>query len=215
MQFVNLHLSRVTGSRMHQSSLDKMRGFVDEYLDGLRGQPLAILDLGSLDVNGSYRPLFDDPAWRYCGVDLESGPNVDLVLSDPYRWPEIAAASQDVVISGQAFEHIEFFWATLQRMAYVLRPGGLICVIAPSRGYEHRYPVDCWRFYPDGFHALARYAGLELLSAQTQWERLGYKRDDSDDWGDTIAVLRKPRRQSLRVRAILGLRRWLDGLALD
>ena len=95
-------------------------------------------------------------------------------------------------------------------MAHVLRPGGMICIIAPSRGYEHRYPVDCWRFYPDAFAALARYTGLELLSATTQWERLGYSQDDSDDWGDTVAVLRKPRGQSLRRRLILALRRWVD-----
>lgn len=199
---------------MHQSSLDKMQAFVREHLAARRGTPLDILDLGSLDVNGSYRPLFDDPAWRYRGADLEAGPNVDLVLGDPYRWPEIPTASQDVVISGQAFEHIEFFWVTLQRMADVLRPGGLICIIAPSRGYEHRYPVDCWRFYPDAFDALARYTGLELLAASTQWERLGYTRDDSDDWGDTVAVLRKPRQQALRTRAILALRRWVDRLPL-
>ena len=29
---------------------------------------------------------------------------------------------------------------------------------APSRGPEHRYPNDCWRFYPDGYRALAKYA---------------------------------------------------------
>ncbi len=195
---------------MHQSSLDKMREFVREHLAERRGTPLSILDLGSMDVNGSYRPLFDDPAWRYTGVDLAPGRNVDKVLPEPYRWDGIPAASQDVVISGQAFEHIEFFWVTLQSMAHVLRPGGLICIIAPSRGYEHRYPVDCWRFYPDGFRALARYTGLEVVSVATQWERLGYENDDSDDWGDTIAVLRKPSGQPLRTRLFLALRHWMD-----
>jgi len=36
--------------------------------------------------------------------------------------------SQDVVVSGQTFEHMEFFWAGLQRMERVLKPGGLLSV---------------------------------------------------------------------------------------
>lgn len=200
---------------MHQSSLDKMTGFVSRYVAPLRGRALDILDLGSFDVNGSYRFLFDDPAWRYQGVDMEQGKNVDIVLADPYRWREIASASQDVIISGQAFEHIEFFWIVMDEITRVARPGGLICIIAPSRGYEHRYPVDCWRFYPDSFRALARYAGLELLSVETQWNNLGYEVDDSDSWGDTIAVFRRPAAWSVKFRIVLWLRRWLNGLSLS
>ena len=31
----------------------------------------------------------------------------------------------------------------------VLVPGGLACIIAPGAQGVHRFPVDCWRFYPD------------------------------------------------------------------
>ena len=88
--------------------------------------------------------------WEYSGLDVEKGPNVDIVVENPYDW-EIPDSSYDVVISGQAFEHIEFFWLTFLEMARVLKPQGLIILIAPSRGPQHRYPVDCWRFYPDGY----------------------------------------------------------------
>ena len=94
-------------------------------------------------------------------MDLSEGENVDLVLSDPYSWSEIRSSSVDVFVSGQAFEHIEFFWQTMLEIARALKPGGLCCIIAPSGGPEHKYPLDCWRFYPDGFRALARYAGLD------------------------------------------------------
>ena len=139
---------------MHQSSLDKMEQFVARHLGSSTEKSLQILDLGSMDINGSYKRFFEYPNWEYRGADLESGNNVDVVLSNPYKWQEIASASLDVVISGQAFEHMEYFWSVLQQIERVLRPDGLACVIAPSRGYEHRYPVDCWRFYPDGFKAL-------------------------------------------------------------
>ena len=157
---------------MHPSSYDKMAAFRRDYLEARRNEPLLILDLGSQDINGSYRPLFSEASWRYLGVDMAAGNNVDVVLRDPYDWQEIATGSADVLISGQTFEHTEFFWLTMQQIAGALKPNGLCCLIAPSAGPEHRYPVDCWRVYPDGFRALARSAGLETLECWTQWEDL-------------------------------------------
>lgn len=174
---------------MHSSSFTKMRDFAARYLDP--AHPCHVVDVGSMDVNGSYRSIFDYPGWRYTGLDMAPGPNVDVVLSDIYVWRELIDGSVDVVVSGQALEHIEFFWLTFQEIARVLRPGGLACIIAPSRGPEHRYPVDCWRFYPDGFAALARWSGLELLEATTAWPTRWFKRS-SDMWGDTKGVFRKP-----------------------
>lgn len=65
---------------MHQSSLDKMEKFRDHYLKDKRSEPLIIMDLGSMNINGCYRPLFDIPDWRYRGLDIEPGDNVDIVL---------------------------------------------------------------------------------------------------------------------------------------
>lgn len=177
---------------MHKSSVDKMLGFREKYLEDKKNDPLLILDLGSLDVNGSYRKYFEVSSWRYRGIDMAAGENVDIVLQDPYDWREIQSGSADVVISGQAFEHIEFFWLTILEIARVLKPEGLCCLIAPSGGPEHRYPVDCWRFYPDGFVALARFASLEVSEAYTQNGMTGYS-DGSDMWRDTVLVCRKPK----------------------
>ncbi|MCX5823858.1 MAG: methyltransferase domain-containing protein [Deltaproteobacteria bacterium] len=175
---------------MHQSSLDKMLAFRKKYLEGRENEPLFILDLGSLDVNGSYREYFEVSSWTYRGIDRAAGKNVDIVLQDPYDWREIRSGSADVVISGQAFEHIEFFWLTVLEIARVLKPEGLCCLIAPSGGPEHRYPVDCWRFYPDGFAALARFASLEVSEVYSQNGTTGYS-DGSDMWQDTVLVCRK------------------------
>lgn len=168
-----------------------MAAFRKEYLSGREKERLEILDLGSCDVNGSYKQFFDSSEWRYIGADMAPGRNVDVVLSDPYDWKEIATSSVDVLVSGQTFEHIEFFWVTMLEIKRVLKPGGLCCIIAPSGGFEHRYPVDCWRFYPDGVKALARYAGLDVLKAETKWEGGSYT-DDSAQWRDTVLVCRKP-----------------------
>ena len=177
---------------MHTSSFEHMKDLVRRHTNP--GGLLEILDVGSCDVNGSYRPLFDQPGWRYRGLDLAPGKNVDLVLPSPYSFP-IGSASVDLVISGQAFEHIEFFWLTWSEIVRVLKPGGLIFLIAPSRGEEHRYPVDCWRFYPDGFKALAKLGDLELLEVTTDWRP--HPAPDSAAWGDTAGVFRKPDRSFL------------------
>jgi SAM-dependent methyltransferase len=177
---------------VHPSSFDKMTVFRNRYLSGREEEPLAILDIGSQDVNGSYRQLFSQPNWTYTGLDMAAGHNVDIVVRTPYVWHEVASGSSDVVISGQAFEHIPYFWITMLEIARVLKTGGLCCILAPSSGPEHRYPVDCWRFYPDGMVSLAQFARMEILEAVTQWDDLGDA--TSDAWHDSMLVCRKPDR---------------------
>ncbi len=172
---------------MHDSSHEKMARFVDVHLDAHRGTPLSILDFGSqvVDEQGlSYKGLFDDPAWTYRGLDIAAGANVDICVENAYDWGEVSGDSIDLVISGQAFEHVEYFWASMFEIMRVLRPGGLATIIAPSSGFEHRYPLDCWRFYRDGFEALARHVGADVIDSFTDWGNL--------DWEDSILVARKP-----------------------
>ncbi len=177
---------------MHQSSFEKMSYFKEKHLGSRIHEPLVIMDLGSQNVNGSYKSIFDLPAWKYIGVDMVPGEDVDIVLSDPYSFREIESESIDVLISGQTFEHIEFFWITMREITRVLKPGALCCIVAPSAGPEHRYPTDCWRFYPDGFRALARYANLEILEVSTEWEPRIYKDGSENKWKDSFLVCRKP-----------------------
>ncbi len=144
-----------------------------EQCDGVR-----VLDIGGSDVNGSYREIFCHPRYAYTAADIADGPGVQLVLKDPYRLP-LDDAAIDIVISGQMLEHCEFFWLMFAEMVRVLRPGGFIFLIAPSAGPEHSYPVDCYRFYPDAYRALARYAGCQLIEV---W------RDERGPWQDLVGV---------------------------
>ena len=117
---------------------------------------------------------------------------MDIVVQNPYHWAELADNGYDVVISGQAFEHIEFFWLTLAEITRVLKPEGYVCIIAPRFWSKHRYPIDCYRFDEDGMLALARYARLRPLhvSMNLKPPRAG------DDWynrgGDAMLVAQKP-----------------------
>lgn len=176
---------------MHPTSLNKMKAFVEGYLREFEGTELIIIDVGAKAYlnDPTYRPFFNKPRWKYFGLDVEPGDNVDIVVSDPYNWKEVADDFADVVISGQTFEHIEFPWLTIKEIFRILKPGGICCIIAPSSGPEHKYPTDCWRFYPDGMKAFAKWAGFRLVEVFTDWG-LG-------EWQDTFVVFQKPHSKEL------------------
>jgi len=164
---------------MHSTSLENMKLFYKEYLkDGD-----IILDIGSKKYHGhqSYKDILptDIKDITYNGLDIEPGLNVDIVTDQNYKW-DINDNSYDIVISGQTFEHTEFFWLTFQEMARVTRKNGYICVIAPSRGKIHRYPVDCWRFHPDGMVALAKYVNITLINSYIS----------EGGWGDCVGIFK-------------------------
>lgn len=178
---------------MHKSSMLRMEWFVDEYASRLSQTQVRVLDVGSYDVNGSYRNLFASKKFRYTGLDMEAGPNVDIALANPYDWDEIDTDSFDVVVSGQVFEHAEFFWKTMEEMTRVLKKGGILCIIAPNGFAEHRHPVDCYRFFGDGMVALARYVSLETLHAHTNCAKDRGALDwYSETQSDSMLVARKP-----------------------
>jgi ubiquinone/menaquinone biosynthesis C-methylase UbiE len=107
---------------------------------------------------GSYKQ-FCKPNWEYIGADIVSGKNVDLVLEDGYSFP-FADNEIDVIISGQTLEHIEYPWLWFTEMARILR--NTCCIIAPAKIHEHKYPIDTFRYYPDGLRALAKWSNLKV-----------------------------------------------------
>ena len=141
---------------MHLSSLNIMKMFVENYFSD---KELKILDIGSRVVDGqeklgSYRQFVTNKKWQYTGLDAEAGNNVDIVAegdSLPFADEEF-----DVVISGQTLEHVEFPWVLMKELARVLKKDGLCCIIAPAVVHEHKYPIDTYRYYPDGMKALAK-----------------------------------------------------------
>lgn len=148
---------------------------------------LRVLDFGSYDVNGNFRDVLlassfyldkgsskigkerssmkdggrraTDILAEYVGVDMSAGFNVDKVVDPSTPISDVFAEGEfDLVISGNAFEHDDFFWETFLRLCYVLKPGGFMYLNVPSKMHIHRYPVDNWRFLPDSTHALCKYA---------------------------------------------------------
>lgn len=165
---------------MHANSMDLCRGFALGLLTHRPG-PLSIADVGSYDVNGTYRPLFDRPGWRYVGFDIQAGPNVDVVLSSPDGWElaEDHLAAFDVVVSGQCVEHVAAPWRWVHDVARLLKPGGLLWISAPNTEVYHEHPIDAWRIWPAGMTALLQEASFEIISCAAFGP-------------DTTAIARKP-----------------------
>ena len=167
---------------MHPESMDLMKYFIDKYLS--ETTQLKILDVGSQAVKVqslSYKNLMRNN-WKYEGLDIEAGMNVDIVVKDPYNWVNIKDETYDIVISGQALEHVKYPWLTMKEIARVSKKNGLVCIIVPSMGFEHRFPVDCYRYLPDGLRALGEYVNLEVLECF---------RNNYAPWRDCILIGKK------------------------
>ncbi len=171
---------------MHATAMSNARDFFATYAPGFpEGQAVRVVDLGAQDVNGSLREACPG-RFEYVGVDFVAGRNVDVVLDDPYKLP-FPDATVDVLVSSSCFEHSELFWLVFLEILRVLRPHGLFYLNAPSRGPYHRYPVDCWRFYPDSARALATWGERNgyhpaVLESYTQV---------GGDWSDCVAVFQR------------------------
>lgn len=136
-----------------------------KFAERLPKRPLRIADVGSCDVSGTYKPLFDRPGWVYSGLDAAPGKNVDIVLAGEDVWSNVPDGSFDVVVSGQTLEHVRHPWLFARELARITAGGGLLCVIAPFGWVYHAYPIDCWRILADGMDALLKYVGLTVVKA--------------------------------------------------
>jgi len=109
-----------------------------EFFKGAR-----VLEIGSLDINGSVRRFFED--CNYTGIDVAPGHGVDLVATaHEYDAPD---GSFDVVISCEALEHDMHWKLTLAKCVELLRPGGLLLITCasgsrPEHGTRRNSPGD-------------------------------------------------------------------------
>lgn len=179
---------------MHKSTILRMNWFVENYV---LEEGKKILDVGSMDQDFSYRKLFDGKQAQYIGLDIAAGPNVDVIMDKPYEWDSLEDESFDFVISGQAFEHMEYPWLTIKEIYKKMKPGGLCCIIAPNTSGEHKMPLDCYRFFSDGLAALAKWAGFLIIDVTVSGIPC---REASPEWdsfdNDVCLIAKKPKKEN-------------------
>lgn len=123
-------------------------------------QEEKVLDVGSQDVNGSYKPLFKN-AKSYHGADMEKAKNVDIVMQE-FKIPMVEE-SYSLVVSGQCLEHCRNPFLLVGEMYRVLEENGIVILIAPWTWEVHRYPIDCFRILPDGMKAILDLNGFKVI----------------------------------------------------
>lgn len=164
---------------MHDTSMKRMTEFAKEY--DQKGK--IVIDIGSLDINGNYRQLF--PKSTYIGVDIVAGANVDVIM-DSQEWDDLKDI--DMVISGQTLEHVEDISKLMKSIFDVLKPDGIICMIAPSVGPPHDYPSWFGNFSKDRMTKVVSVAGFKILSCTT----------NNIGWHDTCCVAIKTKEKKGR-----------------
>jgi len=139
---------------MHPNSMVIMKEFVEKY----KIKSETVVDVGSYDINGTYKSLF--PEAKYIGADNTLGPNVDVIMDSP-EWDELSDV--DYVISGQTLEHVADIPKLMASIFRVLKSGGILCMIVPSEGPRHDYPIWVGNFSKERMTECVESAGFEVI----------------------------------------------------
>lgn len=131
---------------MHESVLQWVKR------QSCRETPGAVLELGSLDVNGSVRGLFPN-AQLYVGIDCRRGRGVDVqAWASSLPFPD---GIFDLVVTTEMLEHDLAFWWSLEEARRVMKPGAVLLVTCRGFGFpKHDHPGDYYRFTPEGLGRL-------------------------------------------------------------
>ena len=127
---------------MHAQAFDFVRRAVQSFPPLLR-----VVEFGSLDVNGSVRPIFTDAAalGKYLGIDLRLSLGVDLMAD----WTP--AEPFDAVVSCGVMEHTPRAEELCVSACRALRPGGIFILTCAS-AYFPVHGVDGGELPPGEFY---------------------------------------------------------------
>lgn len=113
---------------MHEAQTNYLIGVKNKFPHSFVNS--KVLEVGSLNINGTIRILFDN--CEYIGLDVGAGPCVDVVCGGhEYNAPDNFF---DTVISSECFEHNPFWEATFLNMHRMCKPGGLVVFTCATDG---------------------------------------------------------------------------------
>lgn len=107
-----------------------------------------VLEVGSMDVNGSVRYMVSalKPS-EYIGVDIVPGGGVDQLLDAGKLVSTFGEESFDAVFSTEMLEHVRDWRLVITNLKQVLRAGGVLYLTTRSEGFPyHAWPEDHWRY---------------------------------------------------------------------
>ena len=112
----------------HQQQFDFVKTVADFFTNNFAN--CKVLEVGSLDINGSVRQFFTN--CDYIGIDLGMGRGVDVICpGQDYDAPD---NTFDTCISCECFEHNPDWVLTFVNMYRMTKPGGLIVMSCATTG---------------------------------------------------------------------------------
>lgn len=111
-----------------------------------------VLEIGSLDINGSVRPLFANTisdGGLFFGIDVQEGPGVDLVADASVYKSDV---QYDVVVCAEVFEHTAVWPKIIKNVHSLLLPGGMFIATMAGEGRPphsaiDENPIRSWEYY--------------------------------------------------------------------
>ena len=113
----------------HYQQIEFCKLFKNEFFGS---EKISIFELGSYDVNGSIRSIFDNTN-KYTGLDLIDGPGVDVV----YDGKNIQINEKfDLCISCECFEHNPNYFENFLKMIDLAKDDGIVVFTCASVGRD-------------------------------------------------------------------------------
>jgi len=143
----------------HKSCIEfGKRVLVREEIEGKR-----VIEVGSLNINGSLREIIMEfNPNNYTGIDIMSGPGVDVICKAENMVEYFGENNFDLVISTELLEHTENWRNVVSNIKNVCKPNGIIFITTRSKGFPvHEYPGDFWRYELDDIENI--FSDYEIL----------------------------------------------------
>lgn len=166
---------------MHREANQFVISVKKQYPEFFSGK--KVLEVGSLDINGSVRQFFTD--CDYTGIDLGPGPGVDEV-NHVIHHVRLGVGPYDVIISTEALEHDERWNDSLAMMNMLLKPSGLLVITCagPTRAEHGTVRTDGGWASPstsDYYRNISTEDFASVLPAELFSKAyLGYRNDHAD-----------------------------------
>ena len=142
------------------------KSFVGKIINQSEVTGKRILEVGSMDLNGSVRPTFEKYSPKqYWGVDMYPGPSVDQVCSVENLLNQFHKGSFDIVVTTEMLEHVKDWRTAIHNVKNLIMPGGILVLTTRSRGkLYHAYPNDFWRFEVEDMQNI--FSDFEILALE-------------------------------------------------
>ena len=130
-----------------------------------------VLDVGSLDINGSVKDYYGKATTEFIGIDMQEGKGVDIVMNAHDLLTKFEPESFDVIFCMNTLEHDNRFWVTLENMYLLLKTGGYLVFGSPTYNFPiHKHPKDYYRFLEDAVREVVM-DGFEILDIEEVYSK--------------------------------------------